>query len=285
MIAARTAIAIWSARGMRAFDSVFEGQVAFATYKFLRIGLAALFLIRCADWLHSILPLDHHTWVHGFDFDWSIAEAPYLVSPLIPGLILGARATWVLVRLRIALAVALLVGIRPAWTALSLAALSYGLMFADRYRYFHHLHVLYLAIAWLALIPAPSRESAKLGAAWPLQILRAATVGIYLAAGTAKLKPTWWHGDSLAILAHLHALNGPIWAALGHAFSFGALAKAACLTELGLPLLLVLQRTRRGAVLLGLVFHVLISCVMPVSTFGVTMALMLFSFWPERHVA
>jgi len=250
------------------------------------VSLALLLLVRSTDWLRPLLPLDHHNWVQGFDFSWSIAEAPYLVSPLVPGLVLGARATWLLVRLRAALALALLVGIRPAWTALSLAGVSYGLLFADRYRYFHHLHVLYLAVAWLALVPAARRrDSLELQAAWPLQILRAGVLGIYLAAGSAKLQPNWWSGDSLAILAHIRMLNGPTWVALERAFSLGALAKAACLTELGLPLLLVVPRTRRLGVLLGATFHSLISCLMPVSTFGVTMVLLLFSFWPERRVA
>lgn len=281
-MSAHAAISRHFTRAVHAFDETFSGQVSTWAYTILRVGFATLLLIRSADWLRPIIPLDHHNWVHGFDFAWSIAEAPYLVSPLIPGLILGVRATWWLLRLRVALALALLVGIRPAWTALALAVLSYALMFADRYRYFHHLHVLYLGTAWLALVPPPSSRAGK-SAAWPLQILRAAVLSIYLAAGSAKLHPSWWSGDSLAILAHVGALNGAVWATIQRVFGFGSLAKAACLTELGLPLLLVWQRTRRFAVVLGAVFHALISVVMPVSTFGFTMALCLFSFWPRRQ--
>jgi hypothetical protein len=270
---------------VRAFDSVFEGVVPSWIYTALRISLAGLLLIRSSDGLRGFLPLSHHDWVHGFDFDWSIASAPYLVSPLLPGLVLGARATWVAVRLRTALGFALLIGLWPAWSALSLALLSYALMFADRYRYFHHLHVLYLAIAWLALTPpAPARGArVRLRVAWPLQILRATVLGIYLSAGSAKLQSAWWGGDSLASLAHIHALSGPIWTVLQHACRLGTLAKAACLTELGLPVLLVMRRTRRLGVLLGVGFHALISGLMSVSTFSITMAVLLFSFWPERR--
>ncbi len=283
-MSARAEISRWASHAVRTFDSAFDGRVPSGIYTFLRATLSALLLVRSADWLRPILRLDHHSWVRGLDFSWSIAEAPYLVSPLIPGLILGTRATWVLVRLRVALGLALLVGIRPAWTALSLAVLSYVLLFADRYRYFHHLHALYLGIAWLALIPGSRSIGAapRRSAAWPLQILRAGVVSIYLAAGTAKLNAAWWRGDSLAILAHVHALNGSIWLLLQQAFGLGVLAKAACLTELGLPLLLVWRPTRRVAIALGAAFHALISALMPVSTFGVTMTLLLVSFWPRR---
>lgn len=269
----------------RAFDASFEGEVPSWIYSVLRVGLAGLFLIRSGDWLRGVLPLDHHEWVHGFDFSWSIALDPALVSPLVPGLVLGAGATWLLLRLRVLLGAALLIGIWPGWAALVLGLSSYALMFADRYSYFHHLHVLYLSIAWLALALLAPRcaEVTPFRAAWPLQLLRAAVLSIYLAAGSAKLQHAWWSGDSLAILDHVQALRGPIWVGLKQLGSFGMLAKAACLTELGLPVLLLLRPTRRLGVLLGVAFHALISGVMPVSTFGATMALLLLSFWPERR--
>lgn len=281
MIALRASARVFT-RSVRAFDAAFTGEVPQLIYTVLRVGLALLVLVRSEDVLRAILPLDHHNWVRGFDFAWSIEQAPYLVSPLIPGLILGARVTWVLVRLRAALALALLVGIRPAWTALSLAGVSYALMFADRYRYFHHLHVLYLGIAWLASIPSKATAT-HFAPAWPLQILRVGVVTIYLAAGSAKLQPEWWSGDSLAILAHLGSVKGPIWAALRGLFGLSMLAKTTGMTELALPLLLLWPRTRKLAVLLGVAFHTLISLVMPVSTFGITMSLLLLSFWPRRQ--
>src|SRR4051794_36107344 len=131
-------------RVSRELDAHFEGQVRPWIYVLLRVGLAGLLLVREADWLRPWLPLDHHRWVHGLDFSWSIRQAPYLSSPLIPGLALGPSATYWLVRARTLLALALLVGVRPRWSALLLSLTCYALLASDRYRYFHHLHVLYL---------------------------------------------------------------------------------------------------------------------------------------------
>ena len=267
---------------VHAFDARFDGLVDGRIYELLRIGLALLLLLRSADFTRPWLSLDHYEWVKGFDFSWSVAESPYLVSPLVPGLVLGARATWLLVRARFALALLLLFRIRLRWIALLLTLFDYALLFADRYRYFHHLQVLYLAIAWLTLSPTRPASGDDLRPAWPLQLLRSALLGIYFASGTAKLTVDWWSGDSLAVLAHLHQMNGRVWTWSSNAFGFGGLAKLVCFAELSLVLLLSLRATRRAGVVLGFVFHGLVSCVLPVSTFGATMALLLASFWPAR---
>jgi hypothetical protein len=273
------------ARAVRAFDGCFDGEIDRRVYIWLRIGFASLLLLRSTDFTRSIWLLDHHHTVNGFDFSWSIEQAPYLVSPLIPGLVLGARATWWAVRARVALALVLLLGIRPRWTAAALTLLNYGLLFADRYRYFHHLHLLYLGVAWLALVPERSADGQNraLLPAWPLQILRSLLVGIYVAAGSAKLSASWWSGDSLAILSHLQQVRGSIWRASTAIVGIAGVAKLVCATELLLPALLVIRATRRVGVLLGVAFHVLVSSVMPVSIFGATMTLLLSSFWPPRR--
>lgn len=270
------------ASARNAFDACFDGCVDGRIYGALRIGFALLFLLRSADFTRPWLLLDHYEWVDGFDFSWSIEQGPYLVSPLIPGLVLSARATWLAVRARFALGLLLLLGIRLRWTAVALTLLSYALLFADRYRYFHHLHVLYLGIAWLALSPARPGEGVDRRPAWQLQVLRSAVLGIYLASGSAKLGADWWSGDSLAVLAHLHQVSGKVWTMSLRGFGYGGLAKLVCLTELSLVLLLCQRATRRWGVVLGLIFHCLVSCVLPVSTFGATMALLLASFWPTR---
>jgi len=273
------------ARVGRAFDGCFDGTVDGRVYRALRIGFAALLLLRSADFTRSFWSLDHHDWVEGFDFSWSIEQPPYLVSPLIPGLVLGARLTWLAVRARLGLALVLLIGIRPRWTAAILTVLNYGLLFADRYRYFHHLQALYLCIAWLVLVPECSVEGGSRAqrAAWPLQILRSLLIGVYWAAGTAKWSESWWSGDSLAILSHLQQVRGPVWRASLALLGLGGLAKCVCATELSLPVLLLVRATRRVGVLCGVAFHVLVSSVMPVSIFGAVMSLLLASFWPERR--
>jgi hypothetical protein len=290
-------------RAVRRFDECFAGNVHSWIYALLRSGLAALCLIRGADWLRPWLPLDHHLWVRGFDLDWSTRASPYLTSPLLPGLVLGETATHVLVRLRSVLAALLLVGVRPRASALALSAVSYALLLSDRYHYFHHLHLLYLSVAWLALAPAsdPFRlphalarvaarghtrstldTAARVSAVWPLQLLRALVMSIYLASGSAKLQSSWWSGETLRQLAQLRSLRGDVWARSAHWLGVTPIARGVCLFELSLPFLLAFRPTRRVAVLAGILFHVLISSVMAVSTFGATMALLLFAFWPDR---
>jgi hypothetical protein len=289
----------------RRFDACFEGAVSSSSYALLRIGLATEYLIRGADWLRPWLPLDHHSWVRGFDLDWSIQASPYLTSPLWPGIALGEAATHGLVWLRTVLALLLLLGVRPRASALALALTSYTLLLSDRYHYFHHLHVLYLSVAWLAL--APANDSFRLGSVvtavaarvrarpltqltwrtspaspiWPLQLLRALVMSIYLASGTAKLQSSWWSGDVLSQLAWLHTVRGSIWAHTAPLLGVAPIARGVCLFELSLPFLLAFRPTRRVAVLAGIAFHGLISNVMAVSTFGATMALLLLAFWPK----
>jgi hypothetical protein len=290
-------------RAVRRFDACFAGGVHSWIYALLRSGLAALCLIRGADWLRPWLPLDHHFWVHGFDLDWSIQASPYLISPLLPGLVLGRAATHALVWLRAVLATLLLVGVRPRASALALSAVSYALLLSDRYHYFHHLHLLYLSVGWLALAPTndPFRlphalarsvsrfrarstpdVAARVAVIWPLQLLRALVMSIYLASGSAKLQSSWWSGETLTQLARLRSLSGQVWAQSAHWLGVVPIARGVCLFELSLPFLLALRPTRRVAVLAGILFHVLISSVMAVSTFGATMALLLLAFWPDR---
>ncbi len=302
MIRAKAERARLAQRGSRGFDDCFEGTVSSWIYPLLRVGLAALCLIRGADWLRPWLPLDHHSWVHGFDLDWSSQASPYLKSPFVPGLVLGATATHGLVWLRTLLAVLLLLGVRPRTSALALALTSYALLLSDRYHYFHHLHVLYLSVAWLALAPAndpfrlssafaelvarirtqPAAELAwRTSPIWPLQLLRALTMSIYLASGSAKLQSSWWSGEALSQLAWLHSMRGSLWVHAAPLLGVTPIARGVCLFELSLPFLLAFRPTRRVAVLAGVAFHALISSVMAVSTFGATMSLLLLAFWPK----
>ncbi len=287
---------------VRRFDACFDGAVPSWVYAYLRVGLAALCLARGADWLRHWLPLDHHQWVHGFDLDWSIQTSPYLKSPLVPGLVLGETATHLLVWLRTVLAALLLLGVRPRASALSLALTSYALLLSDRYHYFHHLHVLYLGVAWLALAPAndPFRLSSVVASVvarrraqsapeasyaspiWPLQLLRALVMSIYLASGSSKLQSSWWSGEVLTQLARLHSVRGGVWVHGAALLGVTGVARSVGLFELSLPFLLAFRATRRVAVLAAMAFHVLISSVMAVSTFGATMALLLLAFWPDR---
>jgi hypothetical protein len=294
----------WRLRIAGAVDDLFGGDVSPWIYAVLRIGLAAIFLVRHSDWLRPWLFLEHYRWVRSLDFLWSTSEPPYLVSPLWPGLALGATATLWLVYARTALSLSLLMGVRPRESAALLAAVSYTVFASDRYHYFHHLHFLYLSIAWLSLCPLSDRWSlerplrrtwAKLRGSpddhfapppsspiWPLQLFRAFVVSIYLGAGTSKLIGVWLQGDTLELLYRFGTIQGPAWEALHATFGFGGIAKLTCLTELGLPVLLLFRPTRRWAVVAGLGFHAIVDTSMAVSTFGAQMAVLLLSFLPDR---
>src|SRR5258707_104202 len=121
---------------------LFSGSVPSWVYPCLRIGFALVFLVRESSVLSPLVPLEHHRWVHGLDFAWSIAREPHLVSPLVPGLALGAWLCSALGYLRVGLALALLFGVRSRASAALLALSSYWLMFSDRFQYLHHLHLL-----------------------------------------------------------------------------------------------------------------------------------------------
>jgi hypothetical protein len=276
-------------------DWLFRGQVSPWYYAALRIALAALFIVRHSDWLAPWFNLNHHRWVDGLDFSWSIERSPYLVSPLVPGLALGERSTFWLVQARTALSFALLVGLRARLAAVLLVAASYALLAADRYRYFHHLHLLYLSIGWSAFGPLDARLSLERWLRrrfapidrpatcplWSLQLLRGLVVSVYLASALSKLDPAWLSGESLELLARLGMLGGPVWTELQGLLGFAGVARLTCATELAIPLALMLPRTRPWAIAGALVFHAFISASMSVGTFGAQMALLLLAFVPR----
>lgn len=267
---------------------LFSGSVRPCVYAGLRIGFALVLLIRQSNVLAPFVPLEHHRWVHGLDFSWSIARQPHLVSPMVPGLALEAGLCNALTYVRTALAVLLLFGVRSRASAALLALVSYWLMFSDRFQYLHHLHLLFLSIAWLSLAPLDARFSIERrlrGApapqsvhAWPLVLLRAMVMSIYLASALAKLNEAWLSGETLRTLEMLGVLHGPAWLIMRDRLGYVFVACAVALVELLLPLLLAHGVTRRLAVLCGWALHLGVSLSMSVSTFGVEMALLLVAF-------
>lgn len=297
-------------RGRDAFDRgidwLFEGCVASWVYAALRIGLAALLLVRHADWLRPWVFLEHHRFVRGLMFLDTQPLEPRLSSPLIPGLTLGEASTHALVYARTALAVLLLLGVRARASAALLALASYALLASDRYRYYHHLQLLYVGIAWLALAPIGASWSVERLARrawdvvrgrgsnaptavttasfdsplWPLQLIRALVLSVYAAAGVSKLESGWLSGEVLRHLERFHVLSGVVWETARNLVGYAGVAKLACVTELLLPIVLALKPTRRLAIVMGFAFHAGISACMPVYTFGAQMSVLLIAFWP-----
>ena len=290
----------------RSVDALFRGSVTSRVYPALRVGLAGIFLVRHADWLRPWVFLEHHRFVRGLMFlDSGAAAQPALVSPMIPGFALSDASTRALVYTRTLLSIFLLLGVRARASALGLALVSYALLAADRFRYYHHLHLLYVSIAFLALAPigssfslehvvarlfrrlrglthASSDTPSVTSAAWPLQLIRALPLGVYFAAFTSKVDASFLRGDVLRGLERFHVLKGAFWELVRDFAGYRGVATLAGIAELALPLALMLRPTRRVAVFLALGFHAGISACMPVYSFGAQMAVLLVAFWPRR---
>jgi hypothetical protein len=289
----------------RGVDRLFEGTTRSFVYSGLRIGTALVFLVRHSDWLRPWVFLEHHRFVRGLMFLESSPLEPRLVSPVLSGFALGDGATRALVVARTVLSVLLLLGVRARLSAGLLGVVSYLLLLADRYRYYHHLHLLYVSLLFLALAPIGSSLSVEHAAkrllgklrgappghpaplllaeapAWPLQLIRALVIGVYVAAGVSKLDASWLEGDALRELERFFVLKGTFWAWVREAVGHAMVARLALVTELALPVGLMLRPTRRLAILGGWAFHAGISASMPVYSFGIQMSLFLLAFWPD----
>jgi hypothetical protein len=290
----------------RSVDWLFEGTTRSFVYSTLRIGTAAIFLVRHSDWLRPWVFLEHHRFVRGLMFLDSSPLEPRLVSPIIAGFSLGDGATRALVVARTLLSVTLLLGIRARLAAGLLGVVSYALLLADRFRYYHHLHLLYVSLLFLALAPLGSSLSVERGVrrllsrwrratpagpaassllaaapAWPLQLIRALVVGVYLAAALSKVDASWLKGDALRELERFHVLKGPFWAWVRDAVGHATVAWLSLLAEVALPMALMWRPTRRLALFGGWAFHAGISACLPVYSFGIQMSLLLLALWPD----
>lgn len=269
----------------------FEGAVSPWAYVVLRIGAALLVLVRTTDWLAPFVRLDHHGWVRGIEYaPWvERAQEPRLVEPLVPGLgwLVAPGVASVLVVSRVALAFLLLFGVAPRFSAGVLAIVGWSLMAADRFRYLHHLHLLWVICALVALCPSGERLAPRrtTGAAdvprWPLQLVRLQTLVVYAASGAAKLRADFLDGSTLEQIASIGLVDRAFVGAVGAVpLSIGVAA-----LELALVPLLAWRRTRVLGVVVALAFHATTAATMLVSTFPLQMALLLTAFlpWPEER--
>jgi uncharacterized membrane protein YphA (DoxX/SURF4 family) len=170
----------------------------------------------------------------------------------------------------------------------AVAALSgYLLLFQEPFGFNATLHLLLqgtllLAVtdagATLALRPTPARNpaSGKL-------LIRVFLASIYLWAGLAKLRGDWLDGRTLALFHE----NGSLFGALAD-FLLGTegrrvvAAWSVVATELSLPVLLFLPRTRRWAPYLALSLHFTIELVARPDLLGWAMAGLLLSTLPRQ---
>ncbi|MEM9075312.1 MAG: HTTM domain-containing protein, partial [Myxococcota bacterium] len=252
-------------------DKLAGGDIDATAYRALRVGLAVLVLLRITTFGESFFPLDHHGWVDGLEW-WSASDvsSPALRFPL--WLPVPLRAERALLVLRLGAAVTMLVGLAPRTSSLLVALSGWTLMNADPFRYFHHLHLLYLACALVALCPSGWRLARA--PRWPMQLVRLQVLLVYGAAGLGKCNEAWLSGETLTRLHEL-GLLGTL-----PDVSFRVLAIAITATELALIPLLAWRRTRWLGIALALVLHAGLDIQMMVSTFGATMILLVSGFLP-----
>ena len=184
--------------------------------------------------------------------------------------------------------------VRARGSAALLGLSGFWLMAADRYRYFHHLQLLWLTALWLALVPCGERLSLETLLVrrtprqrvprWSLQGLRLLATSVYLSAGTAKLNGPWLRGDTLRALEQLTLIGGPHWQRALALLGYRGIAVSVCALELALVPLLWWPKTRLPAVALGFALHLLlIPSMMEVATFNAQMLLLLALFAVRDH--
>lgn len=270
----------------------FEGDVSAWPLALFRVGLALLVLVRVTGVGAAVgLPLDHAAWERGIEYAPSSDRAtpPALHAPLVPMPRLPDGILEVAALSRIALALLLLAGLWPRASALALAVVGWGLMAYDRHRYLHHLHLLWVSCAWLALAPSGARLSWHRRSIqptvprWSLQLLRLQLLVVYAAAGVAKLRADWLSGETLRLVERVRLVHGALWGLARDMFGHGGVAVLACATELALVVLLAVRRTRRVGVALAVLFHVGLEASMTLSTFSALMLLYVALFLPWRQ--
>jgi hypothetical protein len=148
-------------------------------------------------------------------------------------------------------------------------------MAMDRYRYLHHLHLLWVSVAWLAVLPN-ERPAPR----YSLQLLRWQCLVVYAATGLSKLDRSWLDGRELQVLAQEGLVQSSVVRQALDLVGTRAAALGVLLVELGLVPLLMVRRTRLVAVAVGALFHLALSASMAVSIFGALMALYLVQFLP-----
>jgi hypothetical protein len=193
-----------------------------------------------------------------------------------------------LCRIRLALTCLLLLGVLPRLNALLLALVSFSIFAADGFRYLHHLLILSVSVLFLALphvrgASSDQGEASDSTGSLALLTLRAHVMVAYFFAGLAKCMDSWLSGATLRALHEPAFATGPVMDASVRAVGYAGLSWGACLAELGAPFLLAFRKTRLLGVLSALSLHAFVHATILVSTFGITMAVLLGAFLPTAE--
>lgn len=260
--------------GRRVF-TLHDGVVDARAYWFLRVGLAVVVLLRITTAGGDWLTFDHALWAEPVEW-WSDTEVqhPGLRLPIFVAI--SPVVDRALLVLRLLAAATMLLGFWPRLSCAWVGSTGLLLMNADQFRYFHHLHLLYLACLLLALCPS-GWKGPPLRSRWPLQLVRFQLLLVYAAAGLAKCNDAWLSGATLLQLSQLGLVRVGGFFGQANAPYF---ATAIAVSELLVVPLLAWRRTRWAGVVVASSLHLGFDLLMTVSTFGITMVLLLSAFLP-----
>ncbi len=175
-----------------------------------------------------------------------------------------------------------------AWLVLWLASFGY-VELLDKALYLNHYVLFTLLGLWLLLCPGDGLRlrGGRPLPTWSLWLLRAQVASVYLWAGIAKLNGDWLlRAEPLATWLQARAdlpVVGPLLAqdATAYVMSWGGAAY-----DLGIPLLLLLPRTRLLGLVLVLGFHLAVGLLFPIGIFPWLMVLAATLFldpsWPRQ---
>ena len=217
----------------------------------------------------------------------------YFHQPFLPESLVPSAGVYQVVLAAQLLAAALVVAGRGARPALLVAAgLLVYVMLCDRLLFHHYRHTMAAFSTLLAFSPCdryfvlgrPANSAP--GPLWAENAIKAQVSFMYLASGGSKLLDPEWRGGlmmagmvkGLSQLMQGNHFPSVLVAAMQTPLGASVLAKGAIGTELGLAFLLWWPRTRRLAIWVGLVFHLVISQITPVRLFTIEMLLVYLLF-------
>jgi len=240
-----------------------------------RVAIGVIFLLRTTpalEWLG--VGWAERTLLGGGEGAW---------HPTPFGFALSSGAMTSLAIVRTVAAVAFCVGLEARWAGVVASALGYLALEQDPMGYVNSLHLLFSSTLVLALADSqtvlairPRPPSSPRTSVW---LIRGLAMSVYAFSGLAKLNRDFLSGHALMNLHSDGELKGTIadlvCASLARARAASVLAAA---FELAIPCLLVCRRTRRPALIVALVFHLVIEISMHPDIFGWLMVSLLFAF-------
>lgn len=222
----------------------------------------------------------------------------YFHQPMLPeGLVVSEGPYRAVVVAQWAAAIAILTGRATRPALLCAAALLVYTMLCDRLWFHHYRHTMAAFSTLLAFAPCdrhlvlgrpPRAGTAPL---WAAQAIKAQVSTMYLASGGSKVFDPDWRGGlmmrgmigSFARLVHARGVPTGWIEALQNPAAASLLAKGAIATELSLAIALWSPAARRGALWVGVLFHLSISLMTPVLLFTAEMLCVYLVFvTPDR---